>query len=328
MKRIRLFAPAVLLLILMVILLPIEGRAEEAAAAIPSIPADDTPLDPAVVILIPTTPVPIDPPEPEEPEDPTPVGGLSFEEATEAVSDVWMDVVTESQSQWSYFYFVPEETGIYTFRSSTDTYDDPYGMIFNAEQVELCHHDDYDPDNEYYDFEVGYHMVAGERYYLVVKGCYGGVTCQVFLTRATSWVDIEEPFSVITMESEPTTTTTKGKEVQYYSFTPDKSGEYVFYSKGTSGIGNPMLWVYDMQLNLVGENNNCTYNSFHSWLTVELEKGKLYHIVAGHDQTSTGSYQMAVLREKDIASRGCAFKNQENTLFVDIHGPNEQVFAH
>ncbi len=235
--------------------------------------------------------------------------------------NVSKNVQISAAGELKYYRFEPDETGFYTFTSSNITSGDPKGWIYNKNWEYMSENDDTAPGN--YNFTITYHLIEDVTYYYIA-GSYGSTaaTYNIIVTNSSAY----SPNSIGVMGASVTIPTTVAYESYALTFTPTESKEYVFYTQTVSG--NPEIWIYDSSKELVGSNDNGTYNTFESRMAVELEAGMLYYLVLGHSQPSSGTYTTRVMREIDIESRGCALKNDQSVLYVDIHGPVEQFYVH
>ena len=94
------------------------------------------------------------------------------------------DVVTESGSDSVWFRFVPEESGLYSFKSAFGE-KDPDCELFDAEGEWLAY--SYDVNNM--DFDLIYYFEAGETYYIETYNCQGSGTFSVYLNRVKHVAD-------------------------------------------------------------------------------------------------------------------------------------------
>ncbi len=235
--------------------------------------------------------------------------------------NVSKNVQISASGELKYYRFTPTATGFYTFRSTYIASGDPQGWIYNKNWEFMASNDDTDPGN--HNFTITYHLIANTTYYYIA-GNYESTAANYNIMVTNS--SVYSPNVVAEFGNYITVPTTVAYESYAVSFKAQETKEYVFYTQKVSG--DPQIWLYDSGRNIVGSNDNATYNTLEAWLSVELEAGEQYYLVLGHAQPSAGTYTTKLLREKNIESRGCAFKNDENVLYVDIHGPGEQIKVH
>lgn len=121
-------------------------------------------------------------------------------------------------------------------------------------------------------------------------------------------------------ETKLVSVTTEGKNT-YFSFTPDESGEYVYYSEGSYDTYGYLL---DSELNQIsGNDDGGSGNNFK--ITADLEKGNTYILRSRmYYTTTTGEYSVTV--KKVIHPTSIAFSQAEYTGRVNSTVTVEPVF--
>ena len=93
--------------------------------------------------------------------------------------------------------------------------------------------------------------------------------------------------------SQPSVSIDLPYKAKVYKFTPTVTGEYQFVS--SNNTGDPKVWCYDSALNIVDSNDDGA-GSLNFKLTVNLDYGKTYYIVANQFSSRTGNYKISPYR--------------------------------
>ncbi|MDD6200517.1 MAG: DNRLRE domain-containing protein [Firmicutes bacterium] len=117
----------------------------------------------------------------------------------------------------------------------------------------------------------------------------------------------------------------QANKLKYLKFIPTISGTYLFCS--TNASGDPILRVYDSTQNLLYSNDNGG-GSPNFRLSISLTAGRTYYLVAGHADSKTGSYSMFIMQKAGIENRFYRLRNSISGKYLDICGPNEQIYVH
>jgi len=114
-------------------------------------------------------------------------------------------------------------------------------------------------------------------------------------------------------------------ETNTFQFVPPVDGEYLFYS--SVATGDPVIYLYNSNMEYIDSNDDSGGN-LQFRLTVSLTAGQTYYLVCGHCEEDYGSYRITALMAAAIPNTVCYFRNMLSSNYIDIHGPNEQRYAH
>lgn len=221
--------------------------------------------------------------------EPTFGGGDSFNTAEVITLNTYHTVNIDTPYGKKYFKFVPTSTGFYTFESSSKLSGDPYGELYNSSQTQITYNDDGASGRN---FKLTYHLQLGATYYFVA-GCYVDYTgiYDLKVTNTSSSSPIAA--TAVNIGSQATVSLSTPYTVQYFRFTPSADGEYLFTSSGASG--DPRVWCYDSSYNYIDSDDDSA-GDLNFKLTVALDSGKTYYIVAEQYSSQTGVYTFEAYR--------------------------------
>ncbi len=168
-------------------------------------------------------------------------------------ADFWQELQGNT-----YYTFVPDYTGFYTFVSEDN--DDPVGVIYDANKNEICRADDINGS----EFEMKIFLLEGETYYFYAYE-YGTSSSDYYINACV--LPEEEAFNFQTDNW-----ITANGLVMYY-FVPEKSGYYIFEGHedySASGV------IYDEKLNVIGSDSYEYGFSIRKYLTA----GEMYFFEA------------------------------------------------
>ena len=228
----------------------------------------------------------------------------------------------EAPNEYQYFKFTPSSTGFYTFESLNLSSGDPLCLMYSNQNNYIEQHDDISSSDR--NFQMTYHLVSGTTYYYKARCFSQGVGNYDVRIRAASDVSTLGMNSITTENSYNVSNTVETKST-YFSFVPNVTGEYLFYSSESSG--DPRFWIYDSNLSLVGTSDDEGGN-YNFKLASTLTAGHTYYLVDAHYGINTGDYLMGTGIAVDVPTDTYYIKNIGSGLNVDIHGPGAQEYVH
>jgi hypothetical protein len=221
--------------------------------------------------------------------EPTFCGGDSFDNAEVITLNTYHTVNIDTQYELKYFKFVPSATGFYTFECTSKLSGDPYGRLYNSSESQIAYDDDGASNLK---FRLTYHLMSGVTYYFSAGCC--GTTASIYdfkIVKTTSSSHIST--TTLNIGSQSSVSIDLPYKARVYKFTPTVTGEYQFISSDSTG--DPIVWCYDSALNFVDSNDDGA-GSMNFKLTVNLDYGKTYYIVANHFLSRTGNYKITPYR--------------------------------
>lgn len=187
-----------------------------------------------------------------------------------------------------YFYFIPEVTGFYTFRTTDRQSGDPQIWLYNSSQ-ELLEDEDVLPS---YLAGFIYHLSAGQKYY-IAAGCKneesGSFSCSILYNTIGSVY----PSTELTLSEVQESNIDSSYQRQLFSFTPSITTLHMIRSLSNVS-SDPYVWIYDSNGNLIAENDNISTTDNNFSVNCQLTKNQKYFIVAGCNGTGTGTYDIRV----------------------------------
>ena len=114
-------------------------------------------------------------------------------------------------------------------------------------------------------------------------------------------------------------------EKNYFKFHPTVTGEYVFFSVSSSG--DPVASLYNSNRDILFSDEKGS-GSQHFRISAHLVAGLVYYIEAGHNGDKTGQYNIAIVRDSNLANGNYYLQNYGTNNYLDIHGPVEQYYIH
>ena len=198
--------------------------------------------------------------------------------------DVEYSVSCSSAGSWNVKTFVPEEDGIYIFSSSGSL--DTLGYIALAEgeaENQYIKADGGQDDN----FAVTYDMKAGTTYYLGSTVLMGPVG--TYKIKIVKFEIDDGTIHPITLSQSTQVSTSKAKNVKFFSITPASSGKYIYISSGnydTQGYVFDEYWQQIAYSDIGGAAQNFQ-------IELDLQAGKTYYI--GYAVTSETTAKFNVL---------------------------------
>lgn len=186
-----------------------------------------------------------------------------------------------------YFSFTPEETKNYTFYSIGDS--DTFGCIYDSGMNPLASDDDLGTDKN---FSIAYTMEAGTSYILGAKFLNQSHTGSFIVRLEESQIPASTP---IQLNTDTTVTISDDGGIAWFSFVPQETKQYVFYSVGTSDTYG---CIYDSGMNELASNDDDGADGNFS-LTCTLEAGATYILSAkflNSSDTGTFTVRLEALR--------------------------------
>ncbi len=237
----------------------------------------------------PTQEPPVDYPTQEPPvEYPTedPNGEITFTEIYEGSTAM---VNSSSSNEYTYFRFVPSESGYYVFYSydpaNTNTSGDTVGALFDSNMNQFAYDDDSGSD---YHFQIRAYLEAGQAYYLRTSSYHSSnITYMVCVEYEEN---MEPEYVDIYANSSATVEITSGYEVKRFRFEPTENGPYTFY-----GVSYDYIDSYGRLLDEYGneiEAADSGAQDGHFHITEYLYAGQTYYFEASLWGSSTGSYEL------------------------------------
>ena len=173
------------------------------------------------------------------------------------------------------FTFTPYESGIWTFFTTDNGYEDPYLEIYN--EFGLIAEDD-DSGEDYNAFIVAY-LDEGVTYRVVARLYgYGSGSFNLHVKMALWLGSTDITFNV----TEPTT----------FVFVPEKTGIWDISTANNYGC-DPFLHFYDVYGELMAYDDD-SGGMLNAYLSVYLEEWEVYFIFAGFYEGGSGSYDVVV----------------------------------
>ncbi len=235
----------------------------------------------------------------------------TIENAVALTKDQLTNVQISLSNEAKYFKYTPTVSGFYTLQSFERTSIMPrVGLIVSAE-TEITGDDGSAGSGN---FRLTYHLTAGTTYYFCVESLTGATgSCKIKLTSTTN-VGYFSSSAPTLLDQARLVTAASPYTYTCYKFTPAFTDEYLFFSANASG--NPFIWIYDSNLQSVGENDNSGGN-LNFRLTATLQKDKSYYIVLGHSGQATGSYEIRLLRTPTLPTEEYVIRNSVSGMYVN-----------
>ena len=174
------------------------------------------------------------------------------------------------------YSFTPNRSGIWTFQTSGEN--DPYILIVDSDEWFVGYDDDSGDD---FNAFLNVPLIVGETYFVHV-GYYSEATgCTLSVSSVPA----------VPMNGEGGSFRVNNATV--YTFAPNQSGTWEFATH--DNYGDPCLWIYDAGGSLIEENDDYE-NDLNSFISISLNAGTTYTIIAGFYSNSHGSYTLRVSR--------------------------------
>jgi len=177
------------------------------------------------------------------------------------------------------FTFTPDEDGVWIFNTSENGDSDPMLTMLNPDGEIIAQNDDGMGDYN----AIVYDLLHAGMQYSIILSFYDDLPGSASVTAKLADVipagggDIEVAAP------------------QIYSFIPDRSGTWEFRTSD-NGESDPFLELYDSDINKIGEDDDSgeDYNAF---MTVELEAGQTYYLVAEFYGYGPVTYKLSITRK-------------------------------
>lgn len=180
-----------------------------------------------------------------------------------------------------YYYFVPEESAMYSFRSTSAG--DPFMTLYSEDKYQIKSNDDYDGLN----FYVETYLTGNELYYIEI-GSYETEAFNLTLT-------IEKSTPVASFEAVPGNNTFSVGDEEIFvwaSFTPEESGYYEFSSTGSSDNTYDACGILLSSAGAEAENDDLAGLDF--TMTAELEADTKYTIGVRNYKDESADINVAI----------------------------------
>lgn len=235
-----------------------------------------------------------------------PLTALESAAATRIYLDREYSVRCSSVGTWDVKTFVPDEDGIYIFSSSGSL--DTLGYIALAEgeaENENIKADGGQGNN----FAVTYDMKAGTTYYLgstVLTGSTGTYTVKIIKFE----VD-DDTIHPISLSDSTSVSTSKSKNIKFFSLAPATSGKYIFLS---SGNYDTLGYVFDEYWRQIAYSDDGGSGS-NFQIELDLQAGKTYYL--GYATTSVTTASFNVLAYMSTYIRGISLVSApDKTVYI------------
>ena len=181
----------------------------------------------------------------------------------------------------SYFSFMPERTGLWSFQTFENGDSDPYLRLYDAYGQLIAEDDD---GAEGLNAFISAYLAEGMQY--VISAGFFGYGAGSYTLRATeeTMPAIADSGGILYVDRQA-----------YYSFTPGSSGLWAFTTSNNKNC-DPYLCLYDGNGLLICEDDDGAgeLNAFILWY---LEEGAQYVVRAGFLGNDSGSYVLQVINE-------------------------------
>jgi len=179
------------------------------------------------------------------------------------------------------FPFVPNQSGMWEFRTSDNGNSDPMLEILDSNRRSLASDDD---SGDGYNALITINLEAGRTYYVVAKFWFSG--SGDYILHATPMGSNSIPAGGGTVQVNGETE---------FTFVPNQSGRWEFRTSN-NGNSDPVLEIYDSNRRMLAEDDDGG-DGLNSLITIDLNSGSTYYVVA---KTwwgdSGGSYTLTVTR--------------------------------
>lgn len=229
--------------------------------------------------------------------------------------DSYYTVSVEEADQSRWFSFTPSEDGIYRIFSTDSEYPTEVYFFDNKEDY-IKRLDYYRWDESHYNgngygnFELEKKLNAGTTYYYCAKFYESDVTGRfnIGLEKLKSVVP-DEGIRELALDTTYSVNIEEEEGTEWFSFTPEEDGEYIFYSIGS---GDPEGYIFDSK-DYGAPVGNYKYNS--TWwdgnsgsggnfkIVKTLKAGTTYYYCARmEDAEITGNFDVRLVRNKKVRS--------------------------
>jgi len=187
-----------------------------------------------------------------------------------------------------YYSFTPSSTSFYTIESSANGTYDPYVKLYNSSQVLLGSFDNINSSISNKNFRLGYHLEAGQKYY-VEASCASGTGNYQFSISITTNLDIISSL-LITIPSTFSVNISNSYQRSNFLFTPSATKTYIIESSGTA---DPKGWLYNTYDTLIASDDDGA-GGLNFRIEATLTAGQKYYLAAGCFTNKTGSYTASI----------------------------------
>jgi len=169
-----------------------------------------------------------------------------------------------------YFYFIPEETGSYTFYTENDV--DTVGKLYDSDGTLLISDDDSGDNNNFY---ISVTLEVGEIYYIGVRGYDTSDTGTVILYVTEETIEYEYDLKLDTEYN-----ISLDGEMKWYRFIPEETGIYKFYTTYGTSYLDTYCYLYDSAGEYIAYNDDGG-EGYNFRLMYTLNAGEIYYIAVG-----------------------------------------------
>ena len=226
---------------------------------------------------------------------PTPTGdiyGNDFDTATLIEADTEYIGSIEDSSDVDYFKFIPDETGMYSFETTGTS--NTYGYLYNDKRSQIASGSNEGIGNNIF---ITYKLIAGMEYYLRLHSNNVLVPYTLKVSKLEDDIgnDSESAYP-IEIGTEVTANIDYASDVDYFKFTPTKTGPYKIESTGDIDLTG-ILVNYRTAYDISSENKNFS-------IKYTLNANQTYYIYVQNantdkDYAKTGSYGLLVSQLQD-----------------------------
>ena len=233
------------------------------------------------------------------------IEGDSFDNPIILSDGSTLSVTISSAQSYRYLKFVPSASGIYTIESYNSTCD-PAVWLYDAEYNQLGYNDNIGND---VNFRMALILQQGETYYFVVDAPYQITGTYHVRFSATS-------SNALTSTATDTNYSVYINQNRCFSFTPEVSTEYLFYS--FNDTGNPELTIYDEDFDLVTCNSTDMGLNYNFRITANLTAGETYYLAAHAYPGQTASYDFCILMVPTTLNETTRIRNCGSFFYIKI----------
>lgn len=226
-------------------------------------------------------------------------------------------VTITSVQTYRYLKFVPSTSGIYTIESYNSTCD-PAVWLYDGEYNQIGYSDNIGND---VNFRMHCILQQGETYFFVVDA-----PSQISGTYHIRFLSTASVSCLSALDALPDTSYSVGintaYQTKYYTFIPEVSTEYLFYSSNANG--DPELSIYDENFNLVACDSTDMGLNYNFRITANLTAGETYYLATHAYPGETASYDFCILMVPTTINDVFMIRNQGSNQYIDIEGPVQQ----
>ncbi len=226
---------------------------------------------------------------------PTPTGdiyGNDFDSAALIEADTEYSGSIEDSPDVDYFKFKPDETGVYSFETTGTS--NTYGYLYNQDRGHIASGWD---EGTGYNIFIAYTLVAGKEYYLRLHSYNYGVPYTLKVSKLNDDYGNDSGSAyAIQIGTEITGNMNYAGDMDYFKFTPAKSGPYKIESTGSLDLTGTLVserTAYDIS----AENKNFRIN-------YTLNANQTYYVYVNNantdkDYEKTGEYGLLISQLAD-----------------------------